>query len=382
MKEGLLEKRGGPIGYNYALKTQLEKMGVKNIEYIPSPKRNKKKSKRSNIRTTWYGKILKLIRDFCRTFWELYGKSKKAEVDLNQYDVVHFHSTKEMFLVKDSLKDYKGTVILTTHSPEVYYKELIELLVPWAQKHMLWFFNKMELFDIYAFRRADYIFFPCPEAEEPYFHTWPKFEEIKRTNKEKFKYLLTGVSCGVAQLSREKVLEKYGIPQDAFVICFVGRHNTIKGYDIVKEISQRIFDKHSNVYFLIAGVEYPLTGVNHQNWIEAGWTNDPHSIIKASNLYLMPNRETYFDLAFLEVLSLGKILVASKTGGNKYFTKDKTDGVFLFSKPDEALNIIENLLSKGDEELKLLEKHNFELYNKEFTLDVFAKNYVNLVGSL
>ena len=39
----------------------------------------------------------------------------------------------------------------------------------------------------------------------------------------------------------KEVLEKYNIPQDAFVISYVGRHNSVKGYDKLKEIGKKIF---------------------------------------------------------------------------------------------------------------------------------------------
>ena len=39
MREGELAKTGGPSGYNYALKQQLDKMNVSFIEYIHKDKR-------------------------------------------------------------------------------------------------------------------------------------------------------------------------------------------------------------------------------------------------------------------------------------------------------------------------------------------------------
>ena len=60
-------------------------------------------------------------------------------------------------------------------------------------------------------------------------------------------------------------------------------------------------------------------GLKTDHWIEVGWTNDPHSLIAASDVFVLPNHETYFDLILLEVLSLGVPVVMSRTGGNKFF---------------------------------------------------------------
>ena len=45
----------------------------------------------------------------------------------------------------------------------------------------------------------------------------------------------------------------------------------------------------------------------------SSWTNDPHSLINASDMFILPNKETYFDLIMLEVLSMGKIVLATNT---------------------------------------------------------------------
>ena len=60
-----------------------------------------------------------------------YFLRKKLPVDreLYNYDMIHFHWTEEMYLNRDFLSDYKGKVILTSHSPCVMYKEKIEMCI-------------------------------------------------------------------------------------------------------------------------------------------------------------------------------------------------------------------------------------------------------------
>ena len=136
--------------------------------------------------------------------------------------------------------------------------------------------------------------------------------------KKKHRYMPTGIVGCKAKVNREDFRKKYGIPDNAFVISYAGRHNEIKGYADLKKLGEKLLaDK--NVYFLIAGKEEPMTGLKNDHWIEVGWTNDPHSLIAASDVFVLPNHETYFDLILLEVLSLGVPVVMSRTGGNKYF---------------------------------------------------------------
>lgn len=381
MREGALTKTGGPVGYNYALKTQLDKMNVNYIHFLPGGKPYRPGIGKK-IKNTWYGNIMKSIKDFIRWTNALYSPSKKPIVDLNQYDIVHFHSCLSMYSVRSSLKNYKGKVILTSHTPRVSYQEIISMITPWGQKNLKWYYKKMEKFDHYAFNRADYILFPCPEAEEPYYHTWEEFSTIKAIHKNKFRYLLTGTYECKAKLSRNQICQKYGIPENAFIICYVGRHNEIKGYDQLKRIGNQILSQNKEIYFLIAGEEYPLKGLEHAHWIEIGWTNDPHSIIGASDIFILPNKETYFDLIMLEVLSLGKIVIASDTGGNKYFKNKLGDGVQTYNNEIEAINKINNIFHKGKDNLKNLEAKNKQFFKEHLSLDVFANNYINFYNSI
>ena len=75
----------------------------------------------------------------------------------------------------------------------------------------------------------------------------------------------------------------------------------------------------------------------------------------------------------LEVLSLGKIIVASNTGGNKFFTE--VESVLLYSDKDDAVQKIESLITSSKERRKELECISKELYNNKFTCELFYRNY-------
>lgn len=375
---------GGHHGYNYNLNCQLEKMGVTNIHFLETDKGNLEAYKNGlkDIPYRWLRNMLTVMKNLIRKGQLLFGHSHFAVVDLNQYDIVHFQSTYWMFACRDSLKDYKGKVVLTSHSPTLLSREIIDSeLTGFEKKYMMWYYKRLIKMDEYAFNRADYIVFPCPEAEEPYYHAWHKFAEIKKNNEQKFKYMLSGIEPSKAKLSRVDIRKKYDIPENAFVLCYVGRHNEIKGYDILKKIGEKVLAT-PNTYILVAGREEPLTRYSHERWIEIGWTNDPHSLISASDAFVLPNRETYFDLVMLEVLSLGSIVIASATGGNKFFNRLKPNGVFLYNDFDECLGIIGRLQSMSKQEKNNLKTLNRKLYEDNFTSEIFAKNYMQLINSL
>lgn len=378
-----LRPTGGPLGYNYNLMTQLELKNCRNIHFIESSNNIDSVNQRiSNIKCKWLKDFIIILKSIYKKTQTLYGFNHKAVIDINKYDIVHFHSTMDMFNAKDSLKTYKGKVILTSHSPTLLSKEIYDSLSNFEKKYLHVLYKNLIKIDTYAFHRADFIIFPCKEAEEPYFHNWKDYEKFREVNKYKIKYLLTGIDSCHAKIPASEIRAKYKIPQTAFIICYVGRHNEIKGYDQLKIIGKKLLDKHSNLYFLIAGKENPIKGLTHSHWIEVGWTNDPHSLINASNVFLLPNKETYFDLIMLEVLSLGKIIVASRTGGNKYFKQFNTQGIKLFNNADEAVSIIEQLMNTDKSQQTQMENSNLLLYKQYFTASSFANNYIKLIDSL
>ena len=117
----------------------------------------------------------------------------------------------------------------------------------------------------------------------------------------------------------------------------------MKGYDRVI----RIFEKLENVTVVCCGKEGAIRSPKSENWIEIGWTDDPFSYVCASDLFILPNRETYFDLALLETLSIGKTMLLSRTGGNKVFDGMEDRGIYLFDTEEDAVARIRELMQDG-----------------------------------
>lgn len=380
-----LAPKGGPYGYIYNLMDGLDKvekpkdLEINLIEGINGSTVGDrvKKMKAGPAKTA-----VQTVKNLVSKGKLLYGANHKAMVDLSGYDLVHFHSTRMMFAARDSLKDYTGKVALTSHAPTLLSKEVYDGLTDFERKFFGWFYKKLICIDEYAFARADYLIFPCQEAEEPYYNNWDKYAALHQSHPEKFKYFATGTLPKTAKLSRSEVRKKYNIPSDAFVVSYVGRHNEIKGYGDLKEIATEVLKKNKDIYFLIAGKEEPMKGLDHPHWVEAGWTDDPGSVIQGADMFILPNRETYFDLVMLEVLSLKQLVLASRTGGNKYFEKYNDTGILLYSNKNAAVEQILKLSDCQPEKLEQLRQKNLDLYRQEFTTTAFASNYIKILEEL
>ena len=380
-----LKPTGGPSGYLYSLRDGIRNLNNTDItiDFLPgeavdsSIKSIAKTSSKPLVKhlLSFY-RIIKHIK-FCLS--TIYIK-KSLPLDVNDYDAIHFHSTCDIYWLREELKEYKGKILLTSHSPQPLSAEFYEGSSSLEKLFLGKIYKKMVEFDRYAFRRADYIIFPCSYADEPYLNTWDEYIQIKDDRKEHFRFVLSGTVPAKVAEPRCEVRKKLNIPEDAFVISYVGRHNEIKGYDRFIEICTKLQEENKNIYVLVAGNVGPIyPPENNKHWIEIGWTNTPHSYVAASDLFILPNRETYFDLVLLEVLSIGIPVVISRTGGNKYFDNISSEGIKLFDNVDEAIGAVNDIIGMDVEQREKVGTCNKNLYQNKFTIEKFAKNYINLL---
>ncbi len=376
--ENNLAPTGGPAGYLWNLRQGLNNLEFDDIRIDFYNTANKRFESNTRLRSVIPKRILEIRRaiDYAR-----FTKKKIHEDEsLNAYDYIHFHWTEEMYLNRDFLQNFKGKVILTSHSPCAMHKEKIDRLNPKDYRLLRKKIDCLEQMDIYSFTRADHIIFPCKEAEEPYFHTWMNYSKIR--NESKYHYMPTGIVGCKAKSERTEVRKKIGIPEDAFVISYAGRHNEIKGYGDLKKIGDMLLNKYPNIYFLIAGQQEPLIGLDHERWIEVGWTNDPHSLIAASDLFILPNRETYFDLILLEVISLGVPILMSNTGGNKYFQRFNCKGFMFYESIDEAILNVSKRIENSVFDSYEMQEDILRVFNENFTVEQFSKNYLSVLRQI
>jgi glycosyltransferase involved in cell wall biosynthesis len=363
---------GGPSGYLFNIKEYVSKNKIDNIVFLSDvlELRDLNLSKYDFIFLKVLKKLFSLskIKKSKILNLEIFIKYvlskkdyKKINLYINNFDYIHFHTTYELTKYLDFLREkkFKGKIILTTHTPKPTYLEIIE---DWNQLKIddipPKIFNLLKRIDSTAFNEADILLYPSRFALEPY-RCWDYFNKIEA--KKNFKFIPTGININkvIVRESRDSILNKYNIPKGSFIISYIGRYNKTKGFDILKKFAEIILKKYDNVYFLIAGKEIPLKGLNHNRWIEIGWTNDPYSIINANDLFILPNRETFFDLVLLEAMTLNKPVLLSKTGGNKYFM-DKGLDLYYFESTnvDSMVSVFENTI-----------------YNKRFNNNV-NRNYI------
>lgn len=369
-KEADLKPVGGSLGYCYNLKLMIEKLGISELEFLKGESDNSCPKLKANT-----------FRKYASTFIKLLFPRRQADgVDFSFYDVVHFHSPIDLYRSRQQLKNFKGKVVLTSHSPVPFHMEITQNIR--TRHKFLGLFLRKHAFshiDRYAFRRADFILFPCKEAEEPYFGNWKTYKKIHEKNAKKFCYIPTGIVAAQAKVGPEDYRLAHNLSTDDFVVAYVGRHNSVKGYDRLIKIAGILSDFDAK--FLIAGREFPMKGPSMPNWQEIGWTDDPSSLINAADVFVLPNRETYFDIVLLEALSLGAVCLISATGGNKHILAENPPGVFGFDSEKEAASLLKSLASRRGE-FPLLREQNRRFFRERYEVSVFLREYLSWLQSI
>lgn len=386
LPEEKLAPKGGPFAVGYYYREEMLRRGEHTLEFthVNTKQENVHRAGRSitSMLPNWLNSFHRIIRDIIRRAFFLNGKTFASAKDYNEYDIIHFHQSDHFFLERENLKNYNGKIIYQSHSPIPFGQEACKDIAKWYSLLIPKMSDKYEAIDRWCFERADYIIFPCPEAEEPYIDNWPYYAQNRESLKNKYRYILTGIGPTTIKKSRQEVLASYGIPHNDFVISYVGRHNTVKGYDLLKEIASRYFNENKKAWVISAGLESPFKRLKHDRWKEIGFTNDPHSLIAASDVFVLPNRVTYFDIVMIEILSLGKIVIASRTGGNKYFEKIGLKGVLLYDTIEEAVMLLHKVQSMNPSEREVLERRNAEFFKDNLSSNAMYDNYMNVLAEI
>lgn len=384
--EDRLSPRGGPLGVGYYYYQEMKKRDSNLIDFLKSDVAYETVHSAGRSITKhfpdWLNRVHRNYRGAKNLKKLLENEPAKTSVPLDDYDIVFFHETKDLYKEKENLKSYRGIVILQSHSPLPLWQEQTTDLPDIYFKMIPDLKEKFSKIDEYAFRRADYIVFPCEDAEEPYLDSWDYYKRIHEEKKSSYRYITTGIAPAIAKRDKVEVFSELSIPADSFVVSFAGRHNTVKGYDLLKEIGNEFLAQNQKNYIIVAGRLGPLKEPDYERWIEIGWTTDPHSYIAASDVFILPNRVTYFDLVLLEVLSLGKIALVSRTGGNKFFEKAGVSGVFFYDTKEEAIDKLNEIKAMTTEERVKLGNENKRFYEKYLTVAAMFDQFVELTKEI
>lgn len=391
-----LTNTGGPAGYLYNIKEYLKEHPTDQITFLSDLVQKKlgqtewKLNKRKEHKFQITNQLDKAYTMCLKPFWTVeYPYLKRLNID--EYDFVHIHIITHVSQFRKLFPKYKGKVILTIHCPCTWTDEIISYTAsPNSQLRKIVDCIRPLIMreECRAYDLSDYIMFPCEGAREPY----EKDAQVRvafQHNNHKFFYVPSSIVDYKVDFESSQKLSEFGIPNDAFVITYFGRHISVKGYDILRTIADKLLDKYPNLYFVCAG-KGDINPPSHPRWKELGFISNVDDLLPQGDLYILPNRETYFDLITLQVLRAGVPLILSTTGGNKYFRQlpsSETIGLKFFDIDD--IGTLEGLVSEviGIKQANpsiyvQMKSANRALYEHHFTMQRYIINYLQAINQL
>ncbi len=161
-------------------------------------------------------------------------------------DIIHVHNEYGIGLFGiRAAKILKSTLIYTLHTDydSYMYYVMPKVLARTAGKIMRKYIN-------YYAKKSDGIIGPSPKC----------FEYIKKaSHRKKIRILPNSIemslfnSDNVTDDKKRELLNKLGLPENAFVACFVGRMGNEKAVDVTLEYLSKTLQENDNIYYLAIG---------------------------------------------------------------------------------------------------------------------------------
>ncbi len=397
-------RAGGPSGYLANLRVGLDKINnskdflnwiIASIEEWKEPPKNfilkliYKFPLLKYLYVNYFSKERKnMYKWFCRKIraldYDILSEDIIKSLSEKNIKSVHCHILEDFFRIYNTCKylDIKPKFILTSHCPESISYEIYNIFKEfgYSEKKCLYLKNLWQKVEEKAFKKADILIFPSKEAMEPYYETIPNFGEWIKDKDVRF--FQTGAKAIKTSKTKEELRKQFNIPDDKNIVVYIGRHNEVKGYDVLTDAGRNILSKRNDTLFLIGGKPNALIPPpKNKNWRELGWVN-PAELLKIADVFVLPNKRTYFDLILLEVMSTGTPVIATNTGGNKS-VQDVTGSLIMY---DGSANDLEKKLSeflnKTEAEKKELSTKILKAYADNYTPEHFAQRYIDLIEQI
>lgn len=185
-------------------------------------------------------------------------------------------------------------------------------------------------------------------------------------SEDKIKVLVNGTCNGIDAKDRfnpenypkeirSQIRRKYGIPEDALVLCYVGRIVREKGVAELIESWRKLRAEFDNLFLLMVGEYESEDAVGHEvvqilnndeRIVITGFVYDMPEHYSAVDLVALPTYREGFPYAPLEGAAMGLSVVATKVCGCVDAVEDGRTGILVPAKNADALyEAIKRLLS-------------------------------------
>lgn len=388
---------GGPAGYAFYLQQGLATLeAAEGLIEIVVPTRLRRAVDNRQLEPSWRFRLLKKMPRWLagavlgihatytsRNALRYFGFTDDQIGSLKRAKVVVFHDYR-LALSYINNAHPEQLILLMPHSPTDLSSEMVENWRGIFGNSTIWklVYEELARLELETFLKVKGIIAPCRSALEGYFLGLPDSRLFLQQALPVYE-VKTGVLGLNAIQNRSEVRERWGIAPRDKVVGYFGRKHPHKGFDLFVQIAELAYArKHEGLWFVSAGKGHLPSPRHLPNYLDLGYLTNQllADAVAAVDLVVVPNRFSYFDLFILEAMSLGKVVLTSRVGGNICF--DAPGVLFVEELTAESfLQAIEKLLTK-DGLLDSLGGENRRVFEERYNLSAFAKRHLLLAQTL
>ncbi len=334
-------------------------------------------------RTMRYGPR-RLVRSWRVASRWRFGRLPQAMRDqLASYPAVVFHDPRHAWwYLRQRGRPRTQQVFVMPHSPVDASAE--EVYGLWAEYGSQYDWSglreSLRRLELRVYRMAQGIIVPVREAVDAYFEGSGGLREqfLGLT----FHDIPSGVQPMTTTTPPEEIRQRLGVTERQVLVGFFGRYVEHKGFDVYLDVVRAAAARHPGRFAFISGGAGWLKPDALPGYRDLGWlAEDVGDYVNATDVVMAPNQYTLFDLSILEAMSLGKVVLTSATGGNRWLSKI-TQGVVVASQSEAGvyLDALVELTKLG--KLRLLGRRNLDAYLAQFTLESFVRRHLNFASKV
>ena len=206
---------------------------------------------------------------------------------------------------------------------------------------------------------------------------------------KKYRLNYTVIHNGVDFNEIEKAKPASDISQraeDELRVIYVGRLESVKGYEDLLAVAQKMIQTNPNVKFYFAGSidkkKEIVKKFKNKQIVFLDHRSDIFSVLKTMDIFVLPSYSEGLPNALMEAMACGLVCVSSNVGGVKILIQDGITGR-LFSPGDKK--VLESMILQltDDSELRMkLGKAAKEKILREFGWNQITKKYKLLFNEL
>ena len=201
-------------------------------------------------------------------------------------------------------------------------------------------------------------------------------------NQRKFLVINPGIE-EIPRLEKKAWVKKFNLPEDKFIIAFVGRLTKIKRIDRLVEVIKLAKKELNTVHFIIAGggieEEYLKRQVEdfHLPVTYVGWIKSLNEITCLADAYILTSDNEGTPISLIQAMIAGIPIISTDVGSVSDVVENGVSGILTKANPEELFQAVK-IISTNQEKYRLFSTNSRQIGLSKFSLEKFVEKYSEL----